>query len=257
MLSNGEVASLSAVPVLSIDSFRDDVIRRVAGGAEMMAFFATPEPAARGARSGFQLFAVFADHQGGTLGISSARIERSWPSLTPDCESAHWFEREIAEQWNLQPEGHPWLKPIRFQPPMPGALPGRDSPPVGDMSFFRVEGDEIHEVAVGPVHAGVIEPGHFRFQCHGETVLHLEISLGYQHRGIERALVGGPGPRSVHYAETLAGDTTIGHATAYCEAVEALAWPMVVSPRGFQRSARSGTGAADQRALDAAVLVAE
>ena len=62
----------------------------------------------------------------------------------------------------------------------------------GGHPFFRVEGEEVHEVAVGPVHAGVIEPGHFRFQCHGEEVLHLEISLGYQHRGVERALRGGP-----------------------------------------------------------------
>jgi Ni,Fe-hydrogenase III large subunit len=60
------------------------------------------------------------------------------------------------------------------------------------------------------VHAGVIEPGHFRFQCHGETVYHLEISLGYQHRGVERALIGGPTPRTIHTIETLAGDTTIG-----------------------------------------------
>jgi Ni,Fe-hydrogenase III large subunit len=91
------------------------------------------------------------------------------------------------------------------------------------MDFYRVEGREIHEVAVGPVHAGVIEPGHFRFQCHGENVFHLEISLGYQHRGVERALIGGPNKRSIHYAETLAGDTTIGHATAYCQVIEALA----------------------------------
>ena len=88
--------------------------------------------------------------------------------------------------------------------------------------FFQMAGEEVHEVAVGPVHAGIIEPGHFRFQCHGETVYHLEISLGYQHRGVERALVGGPTPRTIHYMETLAGDTTVGHATAYCRAVEAL-----------------------------------
>jgi Ni,Fe-hydrogenase III large subunit len=69
----------------------------------------------------------------------------------------------------------------------------------------------------------VIEPGHFRFQCYGENVLHLEISLGYQHRGIEKRVGDGPGPRSIHYVETLAGDTTIGHATAYCQALEALA----------------------------------
>ena len=62
------------------------------------------------------------------------------------------------------------------------------------MDFFKVSGEEVHEVAVGPVHAGVIEPGHFRFQCHGETVFHLEIALGFQHRGIERALLRRPPP---------------------------------------------------------------
>jgi Ni,Fe-hydrogenase III large subunit len=100
------------------------------------------------------------------------------------------------------------------------------------MDYFRIEGEEIHEVAVGPVHAGVIEPGHFRFQCHGEEVLHLEISLGYQHRGVERALLGGPDKRTIHYIETLAGDTTAGHAHAYCQAVEAIAG-VNVPPRGM------------------------
>ena len=91
------------------------------------------------------------------------------------------------------------------------------------MDYFKIAGEEIHEVAVGPIHAGVIEPGHFRFQCHGEHVFHLEISLGYQHRGAERSLPGGPNKRTIHTIETVAGDTSIGHATAYCQAVEALA----------------------------------
>jgi Ni,Fe-hydrogenase III large subunit len=131
--------------------------------------------------------------------------------MTPRCPEVHLFEREIHEQHGLVPEGHPWHKPVRF----PGL-------PVGVMDFYRVKGEEIHEVAVGPVHAGVIEPGHFRFQCHGEHVFHLEISLGYQHRGVERALVAGPHKRSIHHVETLAGDTSIGHATAYCQALEGL-----------------------------------
>ena len=134
--------------------------------------------------------------------------------------------------------GHPWLKPIRFHHSVPAGArrlgAGRAAstilPSVTD--FFRVEGEEIHEVAVGPVHAGVIEPGHFRFQCHGEHVFHLEISLGFQHRGVERALVGGPNKRTIHYMETLAGDTSVGHATAYCQAVEALA---VASRRSGRR----------------------
>ena len=92
-------------------------------------------------------------------------------------------------------------------------------------------GEQVHEVAVGPVHAGVIEPGHFRFQCHGEQVFHLEIALGYQHRGVERAMEGGPNRRSLHYMETAAGDTTIGHATSYCQIVEALS--------GTRKSARA------------------
>jgi Ni,Fe-hydrogenase III large subunit len=79
------------------------------------------------------------------------------------------------------------------------------------------------ETLPGPqVHAGVIEPGHFRFQCHGEEVFHLEIALGYQHRGVEPALVGGPNKRTIHCMETVAGDTTIGHTLAYCDNIEAL-----------------------------------
>ncbi len=93
---------------------------------------------------------------------------------------------------------------------------------IGITDFYSVDGEEVHEVAVGPVHAGVIEPGHFRFQCHGEEVLHLEISLGYQHRGIEHMLRGGPDVRSLPCVEVVAGDTTIGHTTVFCRIVEAL-----------------------------------
>ena len=233
-IRNGECAALTALPVLPLKSFRDLVIRGAADGLEIASLFARPEGAARRTSSshagGFLLYALLCDHRAGSLRPAVTRAETGWASLTPECPAAHWFEREIAEQYNLKPQGHPWLKPIRFQPAMEGALPGRASPAAGDATFFRVEGEEIHEVAVGPVHAGVIEPGHFRFQCHGETVLHLEISLGYQHRGIERALIGGPDKRSIHFAETLAGDTTIGHATAYCQALESLA-DCTVPPR--------------------------
>ncbi len=122
-----------------------------------------------------------------------------FPSMTPDCPQVHLFEREIAEQYGVRPDGHPWFKPVRFHA---SYRPGHDAWGQADRAsrrssasptFIRVEGEEIHEVAVGPVHAGVIEPGHFRFQCHGEEVFHLEISLGYQHRGIERVAGRRPG----------------------------------------------------------------
>jgi Ni,Fe-hydrogenase III large subunit len=122
------------------------------------------------------------------------------------------------------PLGHPWLKPVRRHPADhldPAVTPApidRDSYP-----FFQVNGEEVHEVAVGPVHAGIIEPGHFRFQAHGEEVLFLEIMLGYQHRGVERLLETRPWPDAVLVAESIAGDTVIGHASAACGAIEALA----------------------------------
>jgi Ni,Fe-hydrogenase III large subunit len=183
---------------------------------------------------------VLADEQTGTLSAVTTDVRESYPALTPDCPQAHWFEREIAEQWGVRPEGHPWLKPVRFhrayRPGQDTWGRGADEPiPPSVVDFFQVEGEEIHEVAVGPVHAGVIEPGHFRFQCHGERVLHLEISLGYQHRGVERALVGGPTLRTIPYMETVAGDTTIGHTTAYCQIVEALSGCAVPARGGVLR----------------------
>ena len=222
-LHNGAAVALRDVPQLTVTELRDAVVGSVAGGSRIAAFFGHPLAAGR-----VRLFAILAHDSDGSLSVCSADIEGSYPALTPDCAQAHWFEREIAEQWGVQPHGHPWLKPIRFHAPY-SAVDGmglqgevaRIAPGVAD--YFRVGGDEVHEVAVGPVHAGVIEPGHFRFQCHGERVFHLEIALGYQHRGVERALVGGPNKRTLPYMETAAGDTSVGHTTAYCEAVEALA----------------------------------
>jgi Ni,Fe-hydrogenase III large subunit len=198
VLRNGEAVPLARLPVLAPEEFRRAVLDAVAAGARLSAFFARPKPAG--------LLAVLAHDEGGTLSVLGMEPAGSYPALTPDCPQAHLFERELFEQSGVRPEGHPWLKPVRST--------------VQD--FFRVDGEEVHEVAVGPVHAGVIEPGHFRFQCHGEVVRHLEICLGYQHRGVERALAGGPDLRTPHYLETLAGDTTVGHAWAGCQALEAL-----------------------------------
>lgn len=218
-LHNGQSLDADACPVLPFEAFRRGVCEAVADGAELIALFVDEQPARR-------LIAVLGRPAHGVLAMASAAIGEQYDSLTPDCPAAQAFEREIAEQWGIAPRNHPWLKPVRFAPGCRG-----EQAPIGQADFFRMHGDEVHEVAVGPVHAGIIEPGHFRFQCHGENVYHLEISLGYQHRGVERALCGGPNPRTIHYVETLAGDTTMGHAHAYCRAVESLAHARV-PPRG-------------------------
>jgi len=221
-IRNGEKVNLAKSLPLAFDEFQDTMLSAVESGARLSAFFGTES------LGDLRLFGVLAREAEGTLAVTSTRVGDAYPALTPDCPQAHWFEREIAEQCGIRPEGHPWLKPIRFHPSYRDGHEAWNRSATtliqpGVTDFFAMTGEEVHEVAVGPVHAGIIEPGHFRFQCHGEKVYHLEISLGYQHRGVERALVGGPNKRTVAYIETLAGDTTIGHTLAYCEAVEALA----------------------------------
>jgi Ni,Fe-hydrogenase III large subunit len=224
---NCQSIDVKQIPVVHIDKFRDSVIAAVESGKRIASLFAVP-----GSSGLLCLYTVLADDNSGKLFALSSEVSDKYPSLTPDCTQGHLFEREMAEQWAITPQGHPWLKPVRFHASYVG---GRDAwnrkndeqilPSV--MDFFKVDGQQIHEVAVGPVHAGIIEPGHFRFQCHGENVLNLEISLGYQHRGVERALINGPDKKTLHYMQTLAGDTTIGHTTAYCHLMESISGTQV------------------------------
>jgi Ni,Fe-hydrogenase III large subunit len=201
-----------------VAEFRRTVLEATTSDWRLVSLFGLPDGGEE-----TRLVAVLADDRQGELGAISAGVHDRYPALTPECPAAHVFEREIAEQCGVVPEGHPWLKPLRRHPPdhLP---PGRGVPPRDreDYPFFRIEGDELHEVAVGPVHAGVIEPGHFRFHAHGEEVEYLEIVLGYQHRGVERLLEGQPLEPAMLVAESIAGDTVIGHAEAWCGALEAL-----------------------------------
>jgi Ni,Fe-hydrogenase III large subunit len=211
---NGRALPLQDVPELDVDDFRQVIMERVEKGRRISSFFGMPD----GERT--VLMAVLANDRQAMLELCRTTVRDSYPALTPNVPQAHWFEREIAEQWGITPIGHPWLKPIRFHRSYRSEGETLLEPGVTD--YFQVCGEEIHEVGVGPIHAGIIEPGHFRFQCHGENVLHLEIELGYQHRGIERALVGGLDARTAHYMEMVAGDSSIGHATAYACVMEAL-----------------------------------
>jgi Ni,Fe-hydrogenase III large subunit len=211
-LQNGGNVPLASLPLLTPDQFAAELQALLAAGGRLAAYFADRRPD----DPRLLLYAVVARDREQTLALLHAGAAGEVASLTSVCPQVHLFEREIGEQFGTAFFGHPWFKPVRF----PGQ--GENRPEIGDMRYFQVDGEEIHEVGVGPVHAGIIEPGHFRFQCYGEKVLHLEISLGYQHRGIERLLLGGPHPATPAQIETMAGDTTIGHMTAYSRVVEAL-----------------------------------
>lgn len=212
---NNQSWELGRVPLLEEEMFRKRVIEETRSGGRVANFFGFPEES-----GDVRLFALLGQDEQSKLNLFSFKIPKDAPffrSLTPELPQAQAFEREIAEQCSIKPEGHPWLKPIR-------KLISHES------GFFQAKGEEIHEVAVGPVHAGIIEPGHFRFQCHGEEILNLEIQLGYQHRGIEKMMQEVSPERRVLLAESIAGDTVIGHALAYCGAMESLS-ACHVSPR--------------------------
>jgi len=230
-LFNGGQIPLSNVPILAVEEFRNQILESCHGSARLVNLFGMVQaPAGAGQANGpVRLFAILGQDEEAGLEILSTLIDPQsgqFESLTKDLPQAHLFEREIAEQWAIMPVGHPWLKPLRYhsnyrvaadiwkdiaKKTIPGVYP-----------FYAVEGEEVHEVGVGPVHAGIIEPGHFRFQCHGEEILHLEIQLGYQHRGIEPLMAGPHLKRSMLLSESIAGDTAIGHSTAFCEVVESL-----------------------------------
>lgn len=218
-LLNGEAIPLADLPLLGRGHFTGALLAEIAEGARVAAYFAT------NSGSGLELYALLARDSRSDLAVLRTEIDVVFPSIAARCPEIQLFEREIAEQYGCTPTGHPWFKPVRFHQSWSDRDAwgrGRERQLPAVQEFFRVEGPQVHEVAVGPVHAGVIEPGHFRFQCHGEHVMHLEIALGYQHRDVERLLLGGPHPATPHQIETVAGDTSIGHASAWSHLTEAL-----------------------------------
>ncbi len=150
--------------------------------------------------------------------VADINADTSLNSLTAECPAFHPFEREIYEQFGVNYSNHPWLKPLRFAHDRTIPLGIYDYP------FYDIESEEFHRVGVGPIHAGIIEPGHFRFICEGEKIHHLEIQLGWQHRGVENVMLTKQNAlaRSL-VAENIAGDSTVANAVAFTSLYESLA----------------------------------
>jgi Ni,Fe-hydrogenase III large subunit len=148
------------------------------------------------------------------------------PSATSITPAAAWYERELHDQFGVQIDGHPDLRPLVFHQNWPdGVHPLRgDSCDVEwahrEYQFLKVDGVGVCEVPVGPVHAGIIEPGHFRFSVVGDTILHLELRHFYTHKGTEKLFQGTPVMNGSMIAESVSGDNCFSHAVAYCQAVE-------------------------------------
>lgn len=198
---NNKRINSNDIPTISIDNIKSDFADF---NHRLIGFFGKQE------FDKVRLYVVLADDKVGKLYVTSTLFEngaKEYESFTSIYPQFHIFEREFYEEFSIEPLNHPWLKPLRKN---------QDKYP-----FFEMRGDEVHQVAVGPIHAGVIEPGHFRFMCHGEKVYDLEIMLGYQHRGVEDVLLKCKKFNN-RWAESVCGDSVIAYNMAYSQAMEAL-----------------------------------
>ncbi len=197
---------------------------------------------------------------GGELARLRAAVpadEPAYPSLTPILPAAQWDEREIHDLFGIEPAGHPDLRPLvlhdvaglpahpfrKRRPAGPGAGPGAepgaapaDQPPLArPFRPFVAHGEGVYQLPVGPIHAGVIEPGHFRFSAVGESVLYLDARLFYTHRGLEQLVEGRSFERALPIVERACGVCTVTHALAYSRAVERLTGTTVPPRARFAR----------------------
>ncbi|MBE6186333.1 MAG: NADH dehydrogenase subunit [Rikenellaceae bacterium] len=209
--------SLKDIPEVEYAALYNDLKERLKQDSYHVAhYFATPD----GNRLRFYILLL--DDAAHKVMVASFSMEYyedvALPSLTALHPALHVYEREISELYNVEFDSMPWNKPLRF----PFNRRNRNST-MDNYPFYTIEGESLHEVNVGPIHAGIIEPGAFRFVCNGENVLHLEIALGYQHRGVEQAFCSTENHlRQTLLAEGIAGDSAVSHATAYATTIEKL-----------------------------------
>ena len=215
-IKNNQCIKFAEIPVLPYAEFYSLIDNKLttAPDAHCVAYYGVPTG------KSVQLICCIADDATHLIDVASAVVEPTavLESLTAKHLALQLFEREIHENFGIGFSGHPWLKPVRY--PYNAA---DKSQTMTNYPFYKIDSEELREVGVGPIHAGIIEPGHFRFICNGEQILHLEIQLGYQHRGVESLFLKKTKLlERATLAENIAGDTVIGHSTAFANAWESL-----------------------------------
>ena len=215
-ISNNQTIPLRDIPELDYDDLLEMNTKLLeAAECHCVNYYGLPW------RRGIKLLCCIADDRARSIHVSSAEIRPDGaplPSFTARNPAFQAFERELAENFGVAYTDHPWLKPLRYA----SNRKDRDQR-ISNYPFYRIDSEELHEVGVGPIHAGIIEPGHFRFICNGEQILHLEIQLGYQHRGIEPLMLGRKKPlERITIAESIAGDSVVGHSLAFVSLWESL-----------------------------------
>jgi len=198
----------------------------------LVSLFATDERRKDGSFKIHYVFSVDREEAFIILRIDIDEKNPKYPSITNKIAAANWYEREIQDMFGLIPLGHPDPRRLmNFEDWPAGVHPLRKDfdiktkPPrvEGEYIYRRVEGEGVYEIPVGPVHAGVIEPGHFRFSVAGEPIINLEIRHFYTHKGVEKLFENISIDKAVFLAERISGDNSVAHAVAFCQALEKIA----------------------------------
>jgi Ni,Fe-hydrogenase III large subunit len=168
---------------------------------------------------------ALADAKAGQIVVASLICEGGrFPSVAASHSPATRLERTIQDLFGYEPVGapdqRPWLDHGRWsvRHPLGARAPASAEP--APYAFLTAEGEGLHQIPVGPVHAGIIEPGHFRFTASGETIVRLEERLGYVHKGVEALMAGAPLDRGARLAARTSGDSTVAYSIAFASAVE-------------------------------------
>lgn len=206
-----EALSLDAIADSTYVDFRASVREELSVPENRaLAYFATPS------KDGLRFYCIMGTDLEARVACHTLDYYAAERPESLGVTSMQLFEREIGERYGVIFRGHPWFKPVRY--PFDRFDPRST---IDNYPFYGMDSHELHEVNVGPIHAGIIEPGAFRFICDGERIVNLEIALGYQHRGVESQICGTTNSlRQIALAETIAGDTTIGHATVMAQITE-------------------------------------
>lgn len=183
---------------------------------------------------GYAIYCLFEDHHTHEMQIVRAQFEPKeelqYESLTPLFPAAAWYEREIYDMFGIEPLGHPDLRPLvlhesypnDFHPLRKEIAADADAHGEREYKIATAQGEGLFEVAVGPIHAGIIEPGHFRFSQAGEAILQLDAKLFYTHRGIEKAVEGKSVEDALFMVERICGACSVANTLSFCQAVEKL-----------------------------------
>ncbi len=211
---------------------------------ELVSLFAADES---NFSAGFAVYYIFSVKSEACFVILKTLLDKgcqSFRSISNSIYSALLYEREIWDLFGLVPEGHPDLRNLvhhgnwpEGNHPLRKDFPPAQKPPFADrpISFTKVKGTGVFEVPVGPVHAGIIEPGHFRFSVAGEPIINLEAQLYFVHKGIEKLCEGRTIEEGLFFSERISGDETFANSLAYCMAVEKIAGVRITERAEYSR----------------------